>query len=232
MSREYELKELIETRTMIVGEKYKATAQIDFEPTEEWERSVMTRYEEVIKKVNIPKRYENVYFDDIDWHTTKQELAARKYLDTMRESQSGMIITGREGNGKTMFGVCIAKRAIMLGMTSLFVSEADIMNIWQGGNQNITDEDRHFLHKTVTVDVLVIDDCGYGKYSSDFVKSKLFLLHNTRYNGVLKTVLTTNRAINELFSLYDADDNSNRIKARLLNTCEHFMMTGKSRRMA
>lgn len=126
-----------------------------------------------IERMNIPKRYWGVKFDEISSDqignsgiTTKE--VARRYIENMSDMYNrgiGFAIQGSNGTGKTSFAVVIAKEFRRRGKTVLFKEASALKRMVF--EREIFDENETLWDRSKNVDVLILDDFGKGIMDSN-----------------------------------------------------------------
>ncbi|WP_051919488.1 ATP-binding protein [Basilea psittacipulmonis] len=160
---------------------------------------------------NIPERYINKNFDNFVVNSPEQlqakeicQVFANEFKDHVGRS---LIISGGVGAGKTHLALAILNTLIdryLDGISCYFTTVTDVANrikdSWErrkGVDYQETEWD--IMRKLEKPSLLVLDEVGIN--DSDFEKSRLFSLINSRYNANKATILVTNLEIKELSNL-------------------------------
>lgn len=131
----------------------------------------------------------------------------------------GMLIFGGTGSGKTyvLHALANEKRLAVDNFVELLTQFRDYI---QKGIYN------QELKEYSNQEYLLIDDIGAEK-TTDFVLEFLYLLTNSRYENMKRTVLTTNLSIKDFRERY-----GDRILSRISEMCLLFELEGEDRRLS
>jgi DNA replication protein DnaC len=160
-------------------------------------------------RARIPTRYEHCDFDNFDtklydiengpefpkWnHGLEQakvvtEAFARDYP---AGPDTGLLLMGPCGAGKTHLGVAALRQIVLRGHTGLFYDYRELLKEIQGSyNPESQTSELGVLEPVLTADVLLLDDLGSSKPSPWALETVGHIL-NSRYNERRITLLTTN----------------------------------------
>lgn len=146
----------------------------------------------------IPKRFKTCSFDNFIATNDGQAKAlaiAKAYADSweeMHERGAGLIFSGRAGTGKTHLACAIANAVIDLATPAKFTTVTNMMRvIKETYAKDSTDSESDVLQKLSKVPLLVLDEAGMD-YGTDFNKTLLFEVLNSRYENVNPTIILTN----------------------------------------
>jgi DNA replication protein DnaC len=163
----------------------------------------------LLGRTRIPTRYENCDFDNFDtklygaetgpefpkWnHALEQaklvtEAFARDYP---AGPDSGLLLMGPCGSGKTHLAVSALRQIVLRGHTGLFYDYRELLKEIQGSyNPESQTSELGVLEPVLTADVLLLDDLGASKPSPWAMETVGHIL-NSRYNERRITLLTTN----------------------------------------
>lgn len=121
--------------------------------------------------------------------------AARGFADS---PEGWLILVGAPGCGKTHLAAAIANARLALGEPVLFVVVPDLLDHLRATFGPSSEASYDELFDNVrTHPLLILDDLGVHS-ATEWAREKLFQLLNTRFNTRLPTVITTNRALEEL----------------------------------
>ncbi len=158
-------------------------------------------------RTRIPKRYEHCDFDNFDTNLYDEGREAPAWNRSLEQAklvteafardfpignETGLLIMGPCGAGKTHLGVSALRQIVLRGHTGLFYDYRELLKEIQGSYnpQNQTTE-LGVLEPVLTVDVLLLDDLGASKPSQWAMETVGHIL-NSRYNERKITLLTTN----------------------------------------
>ena len=137
----------------------------------------------------------------------------KKYLEAFDSAAvNSLFLTGPSGTGKTYLAGCLAKSLIDRQKTVIYVSAADLFDMYRKAVIHGEEADRTAarLEKIDECDLLVIDDLGTDSVS-DFSVSRLFSVISHRLSGGLATIISSNCDLNEISRMY-GERISSRIK--------------------
>jgi len=134
---------------------------------------------------NLPARLKTHFkFDKYDFDKFKKETLFL-LLETT-EDKNWSYIWGGPGSGKTFSAVLLAKLAIMLGKSVYFTGVTKMLEGLRPDGL-----DKTILQRCEDVDLLILDDIGQEK-SSQWVRERLYLIIDSRWNSMKKTIFTSN----------------------------------------
>jgi len=109
--------------------------------------------------------------------------------------ENWLFIYGGTGTGKTYAAVIAAQIAIMKEKSVYFTGVPKLLDDLR---PNADEEIRHVtLQKCYKADVLILDDIGHEK-SSQWVRERLYLIINERWNSGKITIFTSNFPVENL----------------------------------
>jgi DNA replication protein DnaC len=167
-----------------------------------------------MQRARIPKRYEHCDFesyvtdlaDGKTWTTQQTNSLKRAKVDVQAfvtnypgGDQSGLLIMGNSGVGKTHLAVAALKELLRRGHTGYFCEYGALLREIQNSYRSEAEvSEVRLLSPILSVEVLVIDDLGCIK-PSDWVRDTIGYILNTRYvegsrdlTNPRCTILTTN----------------------------------------
>jgi DNA replication protein DnaC len=126
----------------------------------------------------------------------------RRAFETCRayaeNPQGWLVLRGRYGCGKTHLAAAIANYRISRGQSAIFMVVPDLLDYLRAAYRPDTDSSYDEQFDAVrNAPLLILDDLG-TQSSTPWAQEKLFQLLNYRYNGLLPTVITTNRELEEI----------------------------------
>lgn len=119
---------------------------------------------------------------------------ARRYVEQwkLQGGNIGLLMTGPVGVGKTHLAVGILKELILRGVLCYFVDFRELLKSVQetySGASGMSEAD--VLRPALTRELVVLDELGAGRVT-DWTADAIEHIINTRYNGNLTTIVTTN----------------------------------------
>ena len=156
------------------------------------------RNQTLLAAARIPKRYEHCElatfeFEGVYRSLAPARMAACKFVEEYPIDQSGLLIIGSIGVGKTHLAVGIMKELILgKGIACLFYDYRELLKQIQNSyNDSVKMTELDVLRPVFEAEVLVLDELGAVK-PTDWVWDTVSLILNTRYNNRLATIITTN----------------------------------------
>lgn len=147
----------------------------------------------------------------------------KKFIENFDDpNEKNLLFTGNTGLGKTFLSSCIANELIKQGKNVLYQTAPVMLDTIIDYRFGKSDIDKTIYDNLLNVDLLIIDDLGTE--SMNHIKfTELFNIINTRLlnqNHTLKTIISTNLSLKNLYDTYDE-----RIVSRLVgnyNLCYFF----------
>jgi DNA replication protein DnaC len=165
------------------------------------------RTSRILARARIPTRYEHCDFDNFDtglydtgpdfaaWNRSLEQakLVTEAFArDFPIASDTGLLIVGPCGAGKTHLAVSALRQIVLRGHTGLFYDYRELLKEIQGSyNSESQTSELGVLEPVLTADVLLLDDLGATK-PSPWAMETIGHILNTRYNEKRVTLLTTN----------------------------------------
>jgi DNA replication protein DnaC len=165
------------------------------------------RTERLLAAARIPKRYEHCDFESYEtdiqheesdgpaWNRSRAqarliaEAFAREYPQV---DQTGLLLMGPCGVGKTHLAVAVLKAACGKGAAALFSDYRELLKQIQASyNPDRQASEMDVLEPVLTAELLLLDDLGSSKPSAWALETVGHIL-NTRYNEKRVTLITTN----------------------------------------
>src|ERR1700736_5405832 len=160
-----------------------------------------------IARARIPRRYEHCDFDNFDtdlYESSRESAAWNRSLEQCKlvveafardypvGTETGLLLMGPCGAGKTHLAVAALKEIVLRGHTGLFYDYRELLKeIQDSYNAESQSTEMSVLEPVLTTEVLVLDDIGSSKPSSWALETVGHVL-NIRYNKKRVTLLTTN----------------------------------------
>src|SRR5437879_6886972 len=163
---------------------------------------LQARTRSLLAAARIPKRYEHCELSEFDTrfegaHCSLEGvlLEARGFVTEYPVENSGLLLIGPIGVGKTHLAVGILKELILQkGIPCLFYDYRELLKQIQNSyNDSVKATELEVLRPVFETEVLVLDELGAVK-PSEWVWDTVSLILNTRYNDNRTTIITTNFA--------------------------------------
>lgn len=158
-----------------------------------------------------------------DKATMSEEIVkCKRYADAwddMRRENSGLLLWGNTGNGKTFVAACIANELIDRGIPAMITSFPRILNAGYDKQEII--EQVHYYP------LMVIDDLG-AERSSEYAMETVYTVIDERYKSKKPLIVTTNLTLDELCKPKNMD--YQRIYDRVIEMCTPLVFKGDNLR--
>src|SRR5262250_2660853 len=159
---------------------------------------IKQRADALLAAARIPKRYEhcelsNFEFEGPHAHLVRARMEACRFVEEYPLDNTGLLLIGSIGVGKTHLSVGIIKELIVSkGISCLFYDYRELLKQIQNSyNQSVKATELDVLRPVFDAEVLVLDELGAVK-PTDWVWDTVSLILNTRYNDNRTTIITTN----------------------------------------
>jgi len=156
------------------------------------------RGEALLAAARIPKRYEHCELSNFEFDGPHRNLAAArmtacKFVEEFPLDNTGLLLIGSIGVGKTHLAVGIIKELIVSkGIPCLFYDYRELLKQIQNSyNESVKATELDVLRPVFETEVLVLDELGAVK-PTEWVWDTVSLILNTRYNDNRTTIITTN----------------------------------------
>jgi len=148
-----------------------------------------------LAKAQLPKRYNGCHFDSYKPQNASQLTAKKLAFNFSMEYpavDSGLLLIGTVGVGKTHLAVSILKALSERGFSCLFYEFGTLLKeIQDSYNPNTFSSELNVLAPVLNADILVLDELGASK-PTDWVRDTMAHIINNRYNERKLTIFTTN----------------------------------------
>lgn len=160
-------------------------------------------------------RMENIYHYCID------------YAASFTIHSKSLLLRGGTGLGKTHLSLAIANEVIKKGMSVIYTSAPQILSKLEREHfsYRYTEQEDTF-NSLLKCDLLILDDLG-TEFVSDFTRSCVYNLFNSRILSEKPVIISTNLQIEELITTY-----SQRFVSRLIGACDRLDFIGEDIRTA
>jgi len=159
---------------------------------------LQSRTQGLLNAARIPKRYEHCELSNFDFDGPLRGLAAARmaacrFVEEYPVENTGLLLIGSIGVGKTHLAVGIVKELILSkGVPCLFYDYRELLkNIQNSYNDSVRATELEILRPVFESEVLVLDELGAVK-PTEWVWDTVALILNTRYNDNRTTIITTN----------------------------------------
>src|SRR2546425_4722988 len=156
------------------------------------------RAEALLAAARIPKRYEhcelsNFEFEGPHRHLAPARMAACKFVEEYPLDNTGLLLIGSIGTGKTHLAVGVIKELVVSkGIPCLFYDYRELLKQIQNSyNDSVRATELEVLRPVFEAEVLVLDELGAVK-PTEWVWDTVSLILNARYNDNRTTIITTN----------------------------------------
>ena len=169
----------------------------------------------------IPARYANKTFDTFrvpkgDRQRAQLLESADSYATSFSKGESsGLMLRGAPGSGKTHIAISILREVIARGFTGKYWNFNDLLTRLRDTYREQSPlSEEELLHPADSMDLLILDDVG-AENASEWVRDRLYLIINRRYESAKATIITTNLDEADMESRVGA-----RIASRLCEMCD------------
>ena len=143
-------------------------------------------------------------------------------LIILDKNNTGLLLFGDVGTGKSFFAGCIANALLDRDVPVLMTNFPTILNRLTG----MFSEDRaDFITSFDEYDLLIIDDLGVER-STEYAMEQMFFVIDSRYRSRRPMIITTNLKLSELKNPPDLAHA--RIYDRILERCAPILFDGKN----
>src|SRR6478672_7765591 len=156
------------------------------------------RTQTLLAAARIPKRYEHCELSNFDFDGAHRQLfparmAACKFVEEYPVDNTGLLLIGSIGVGKTHLAVGIIKELLVSkGIPCLFYDYRELLKQIQNSyNDSVKATELEVLRPVFETEVLVLDELGAVK-PTEWVWDTVSLILNSRYNENRTTIITTN----------------------------------------
>jgi len=155
-----------------------------------------TRANELLECAGIPERFKHCGFPEYETGSSSSLAAAKviaeKWAAEYPLNQTGLLLVGPSGLGKTHLAVAAIKALANKGVRSLFCDYRELLKQIQNSyNPSSQTTELELLRPVFETEVVVLDDLGAQK-PSEWVWDTVSFILNSRYNGKKPTIITTN----------------------------------------
>lgn len=169
--------------------------------------------------------YRKWTFETDDGRNPEQMDKAMRYCikwQEMYRGNTGLLLWGDVGTGKTFFAACIANYLIDRGVPVMMTNFIRLSNaLWDEGDRN------EYINSLNRYKLLIIDDLG-AERQSEFMLEQVYNIIDSRYKNGQPLIITTNLSLTELKN--PSDIKYSRIYSRIIEMCVPVKFEGADRR--
>ena len=198
---------------------------------EEKNKEKQLRLERVIKNSLMDEKFRNSRFETWDFSKGSKKMykLGTEYVarfSEMKERSVGMLIYGEPGNGKTFTTACMANALLEQMIPTVCVSINSLLDrIKETYTKWGKEVEEDIIRGLCNADLLIIDDLG-TEQGTEWSRTKIYNILDSRYRNGLPLIITTNIELNELKEKYHA-----RTYDRILEMCTPKKNDGESIRV-
>ena len=159
---------------------------------------IKQRGDALLASARIPRRYEhcelsNFEFEGPHANLMRSRMEACRFVEEYPLDNTGLLLIGSIGVGKTHLAVGIIKELIVSkAIPCLFYDYRELLKAIQNSyNDTVKATELEVLRPVFETEVLVLDELGAVK-PTEWVWDTVSLILNTRYNDNRTTIITTN----------------------------------------
>lgn len=130
--------------------------------------------------------------------------ACRDYAYEFSPRSGNLLLSGDPGLGKTFLSACIARVVSERGHSVVYDTASHIFERFEAQKFSRDDAADEDVSRLLRCDLLIVDDLG-TELTTDFVRSALYQIVNTRLMTGKKTIISTNLSPAELSRRYGAN---------------------------
>ena len=168
------------------------------------------------------------YYDGVPGAREKMERnlrVCRAYAENFGPSSVNLLFRGGTGLGKTFLSACIARVVSEKGFSVVYATVVEAMAAYEDQKFRDDPDAGEKIERLQTCDLLILDDLG-TEMVTEFTKSALYTLINTRLLAGKKTVISTNLTAGELERAY-----TQQIRSRLTGEYQDVPFVGRDIRL-
>ncbi len=196
-----------------------------------------------LKSENFSTFKSTIFSNKVDFEKYGQNISPRENILNIKDkaiefvenfddpNSKNLLFSGNTGSGKSFMSNCIAAEVLKRNKTVLYQTAPVLLEGVIDYKMSRNKDLKNNVYKTaLESDLLIIDDLGTESLNS-MKLSELFTILNTRLlnlnNKVVKTIISTNLNIKEIFSFYEE-----RIGSRIAGFYDIYYFFGNDLRLA
>lgn len=178
------------------------------------------------------EQYKACTFDADDGTDEEASTTCRRYVERwqrMQESNTGLILWGDVGGGKTFLAACVANALIDKGIPATMTT---IPRLVAAITKDFGKDREEVLYMVANAPLLVLDDVGTER-NTEYNNEQVYEIINARYKAKKPLIITTNLTMTEMKS--ETDEAKKRIYDRIVEMCPYpqkVTSTGRRQRIA
>lgn len=172
-------------------------------------------------------KWHSCRFEGDDLRDPKASAKCRAYadhFDEMFSSDTGLMLYGDVGSGKTFLAACVANQLLEAGR---YILMANLPSLIAGITADYGENRDYYLEKIARAHLLVLDDFGVER-TTEFSIEQTYEIINARYKTGQPMLITTNLTIQDMKD--EPSLGKRRIYDRVIEKCIPLLVQGDSRR--
>ena len=153
--------------------------------------------------------------------------SCRRFAQSFADTRENLLFTGSTGVGKTFLTNCIAKEVMERGHSAIYLSAADLFEVFSKNKFDSGDEDnmQEMYRFVLDCELLIIDDLG-TELNNSFTSSQLFYCINERMSRRRSSIISTNLSLAGLRDSY-----TDRVASRIMSGYTIIPLYGRDLRL-
>ena len=206
---------------------------------EQQDRSDKMRKLDSLKKYSLMDTYferctfENWKIDEINKSWYKLGKRYCEQWQEMKRSNTGMLLYGAPGTGKSYLSFCIANELLKQYVPVIATSSINVINrIYESYSKYGDEGEVEILNQFKNASLVIIDDLG-AEHDGRTGKEKqiIYSLIDSRIRANLPIIITTNLTPEQLKNKLTGSDGVARTYDRIVEACTQIEITGKAYRI-
>ena len=172
-------------------------------------------------------KWHSCTFDRDDHKDPAASDKCRRYADNfdeMYKTDTGLLLYGGVGTGKTFLAACIANALVDEGQ---YVMMVNLPSLISSMNADFGEQREYYNDKISKAHLLILDDFGVER-DTEFSVEQVYEIINARYKAGKPLIVTTNLSMQQLKD--EPLIGRRRIYDRVIEKCVPLMVKGESRR--